>query len=44
MCRGVINVCFGIREHRLEWYMREFEWRYNTSDAFSGRFSDICWS
>ena len=31
--RGFINSRFGIRKHRLEWYFREFEWRFNTSDC-----------
>ena len=37
--RGFINARFGLRKHRLEWYMREFEWRYNTSECL---FASIC--
>ena len=37
--RGFINSRFGIRKHRLEWYFREFEWRFNTSDCL---FASIC--
>ena len=37
--RGFINARFGIRKHRLEWFMLEFEWRYNTADCL---FASIC--
>ena len=37
--RGFINARGGIRKHRLEWYLREFEWRHNTEGCL---FASMC--
>ena len=37
--RGFINARGGLRKHRLEWYLREFEWRHNTEGCL---FASMC--
>ena len=37
--RGFINARCGLRKHRLQWYLREFEWRHNTEGCL---FASMC--
>ena len=37
--RGFINARGGLRKHRLQWYLREFEWRHNTEGCL---FASMC--
>ena len=39
--RGFINARFGIRKHRLAFYLREFEWRYNTHEPLFRAFGRL---
>ena len=37
--RGFIAARGGLRKHRLEWYLREFEWRHNREGCL---FASMC--